>query len=65
MLIDVIGERMSDDSEDPKGKKRYIKERCPLFKKYMAEIERQKALDEKRREKIRIENQRMKELGRP
>ena len=32
LLIDIIGERMSEDSEDPKGNKVYKKERCPRFK---------------------------------
>ena len=40
MLEKVLGERMKDDSEMAKGDKRYIKERCWLYERYMKDIEK-------------------------
>ena len=65
LLYDVLWERMIEDSEDGKGNQVYIKERCHRYKQYVADLERQKAQDEKRRERLMKENQRNKELGRP
>ena len=39
LLHDVLWEKSANDSEDGKGNKVYIKERCPRYKKLLAEIE--------------------------
>ena len=66
LLYDVIWEKtLQKESEDGKGNKVYIKERCERFKQYIEDLEREKAKDEKRRNRIVRENQRLKELGRP
>ena len=42
MLVDIVGERMKEDSENGKGEKLYIKERCYLYERYQRDIEQQK-----------------------
>ena len=39
LLHDVLRERLANDSEDGKGNRVYIKERCPRYKALQAEIE--------------------------
>ena len=65
LLKDVLYERIKDDSEDEQGNKVYIKERCERYAELMRDKEREKAVVEKRIERIVNENKRLKELGRP
>ena len=61
----MLFERLKDDSEDNKGGKRYLKERCQLYKQMIKDQQQQHAQVEQRRERIKKENERLKELGRP
>ena len=49
MLETVLGERMANDSETAKGDKKYIKERCFLYERYMKEIRKEKEKAEQKR----------------
>lgn len=43
LLENILWERIQgDDSEDGKGNKVYIKERCPLYKQLIQDIEKKK-----------------------
>ena len=64
-MTKVLFERLKDDSEDNKGGKRYLKERCQLYRQFMQDQQQQQAQVELRRERIKKENERLKELGRP
>ena len=61
----MLWEPLRADSEDEKGNKIYLKERCPHYRQLMMDVEKQRALSDQRRERIVKENLRLKELGRP
>ena len=64
LLQDVLGERLKEDSEDAKGEKVYIKERCPRYADYLKKKAEEQLDAEKRRQRIIKENRRLTELGR-
>ena len=66
LLQRVLKERVpfEEDSENDKGEKVYIKERCKQYNQLLAEIERKKEETETRRKRTIEENKKLAALGR-
>ena len=65
LLQRVLKERaFEEDSENDKGEKVYIKERCKQYNQLLAEIERKKKDDEIKRKRTIEENKKLVALGR-
>ena len=61
LLRDVLWERLrEEDSENGKGEKVFIKERCPHYKELLKDVMRQKTAFEHRRDRSIKENERLK-----